>query len=52
VLVIADAANEAAVDRCLADGPWVLSQHLVTTSVEPFTALVGAERLATRAPQT
>ena len=49
VLLIADAESEAEVHRRLADDPWMRTQRLVTTSVEPWTLLVGAERLATPA---
>jgi uncharacterized protein YciI len=45
VLLIADAGSEADIHRRLADDPWALSQRLVTTSVEPWNLLVGAERL-------
>ena len=45
VLLIADASSETDVHRRLADDPWELTQRLVTTSVEPWNLLVGAERL-------
>src|SRR6476646_7624292 len=45
VLLIAEAASEAAVIRRLADDPWVPTQRLVTTSVEVWNLLLGAERL-------
>lgn len=45
VLLIADAGSEADIHRRLADDPWVSTQQLVTTSVEPWALLVGAERL-------
>jgi uncharacterized protein YciI len=44
-LLIADAGSEADVHRRLADDPWERTQRLVTTSVEPWNLLVGAERL-------
>jgi uncharacterized protein YciI len=50
VLLIADAGSEADIHRRLADDPWARSQRLVTTSVEPWNLLVGAERLG--APPT
>ncbi len=49
VLLIAEAASEAGVRGRLADDPWELTQHVVTTIVEPWTLFVGAERLATPA---
>ena len=45
VLLIAQAASETDIHRRLADDPWVRAQRLVTTSVEPWNLLVGAERL-------
>ena len=45
VLLIAEAADESDVRRRLADDPWERTQLLVTTSVEPWNLLVGAERL-------
>ena len=45
VLLIAEADSEADIHRRLADDPWVRTQRLVTTSVEPWNLLVGAERL-------
>lgn len=45
VLLIADAGSETDIHRRLADDPWVRTQRLVTTSVEPWSLLVGAERL-------
>lgn len=51
VLLIVDAGDESEVHRHLADDPWVRSEHLVTTSVEPWNVFVGAERLSRpRAP--
>ena len=48
VLLIADAASEADINRRLADDPWVRTQRLVTTSVEAWNLLLGAERLGGR----
>ena len=45
VLLIAEAASETDIHRRLADDPWVRTQRLVTTSVEPWNLFVGAERL-------
>ena len=45
VLLIANAASEEDVQRRLADDPWAAESRLVTTSVEPWNLLVGAERL-------
>ena len=45
VLLIAQAANETDIHRRLADDPWQRTQRVVTTSVEPWVLLVGAERL-------
>lgn len=45
VLLIAEAASETDVHRRLADDPWVRTQRLMTTSVEPWNLLVGADRL-------
>ena len=45
VLLIAEAASETDVHRRLADDPWARTQRLVTTSVEPWNLLHGAERL-------
>jgi uncharacterized protein YciI len=45
VLLIADAPSEAGIRRRLADDPWELTQRVVTTSVEPWNLLVGAQRL-------
>ncbi len=45
VLLIADADSETDIHRRLADDPWARTQRLVTTSVEPWNLLVGADRL-------
>jgi len=44
-LLIVDAENEAEIQQRLADDPWVRTEQIVTTSVEPWKILVGAERL-------
>ncbi len=45
-LVIAAVKSEAEIRRRLADDPWSRAEMLVTTSIEPWSPLVGAERLA------
>lgn len=45
VLLIADAPSEADINRRLADDPWELTQRVVTTTIEPWNLLVGAQRL-------
>ena len=45
VLLIAEAATETDIHRRLAHDPWARTQRLVTTSVEPWNLLVGADRL-------
>lgn len=45
VLLIADAAGETDVHLRLADDPWERTQRIVTTTVEPWNLLVGAERV-------
>ena len=46
-LLIVNADSEAEIHRRLADDPWVPTEQLVTTSIEPWKILVGAERLST-----
>ena len=46
VLLIAEASDEADLRRRLADDPWEREQRLVTTSVEPWVLVVGADRLS------
>ena len=46
-LLIVDADSEAEIRRRLAHDPWVPTTRLVTTSVEPWSIFVGAERLST-----
>jgi uncharacterized protein YciI len=46
VLLAVEAASEAAIHDRLADDPWAATDRLVTTSVEPWNLLVGADRLA------
>jgi uncharacterized protein YciI len=48
VLLIAEADSEAEIRRRLADDPWVLTQQVVTTNVEPWIPLVGSDRLGAR----
>jgi uncharacterized protein YciI len=50
VLLIADADSETDVRGRLADDPWERTQRLVTTSVEQWNLLVGAERVSERPP--
>ena len=42
VLLIADGANETEIAEQLAGDPWEISQHIVTTRIEPWTLLVGS----------
>jgi hypothetical protein len=44
-LLIVDAGGEAEIHGRLAEDPWELSRQIVTLSAEPWTVLVGAERL-------
>jgi uncharacterized protein YciI len=46
VLLIVNADSEAEIHRRLADDPWVLTERLVTASVESWNVFVGAERLS------
>ena len=45
VLMIADADSETDIHQRLAADPWVRTRRLVTTSIEAWNLLVGAERL-------
>jgi uncharacterized protein YciI len=45
VLLIFQAEDEAEIHRRLGDDPWLHTGQLVTTSVERWTILVGADRL-------
>jgi uncharacterized protein len=45
VLLVVEADSEAEVRRRLAEDPWELGRRIVTTLVEPWTLLMGAERL-------
>jgi uncharacterized protein YciI len=45
-LLIVDADTEAEIHGRLADDPWVPTGQLVTTSIEPWSVFVGAERLS------
>ena len=42
VLLIADATNEAEIAQRLAADPWERTDRITTTTVEPWTLLVGA----------
>ena len=42
VLLIADADHEADIAQRLAADPWELAGRITTTSIEPWTLLVGA----------
>ncbi len=44
VIVIAD--SEAEIHRRFADDPWVRTERLVTTSIEPWNVFAGAGRLS------
>jgi uncharacterized protein YciI len=46
-LLIVDAETEDEIRRRLADDPWVHTDRLVITSIEPWNLIVGAERLST-----
>ena len=46
VLVIADAGSESDIHARLAGDPWQRTRRLVTTTVEPWNLLVGADRLS------
>ena len=46
VLLIANANSDTDIHRRLADDPWEIARRVVTTSVEPWNLLVGADRLA------
>jgi uncharacterized protein YciI len=48
VLLMADAASETEIRQRLADDPWERTQQLVTTSVEPWNLVVGADRLGAK----
>ena len=45
VLLIAAAAEAADIRRRLADDPWETTDRVVTTTIEPWNLLVGADRL-------
>ena len=45
VLLIINADNEANIHDRLAADPWAQTNHLATTSVEPWNLFVGADRL-------
>jgi uncharacterized protein YciI len=50
VLLIAQAESAAEVARRLAADPWTLSERLLIASVEPWSPLVGADRLVSARP--
>jgi uncharacterized protein YciI len=50
VLLIADAASEADVHQRLVDDPWVRTNQVSTTRVEPWILVVGAERIGAHRP--
>jgi uncharacterized protein YciI len=45
-LLMINTDSEAEIHRRLADDPWVPTEQLVTTSVEPWNLFVGAELLS------
>ena len=45
VLLIVNAKSEADVYQHLSTDPWARAQRLITTSVEPWIPIVGADRL-------
>jgi len=45
VLLIVNADDKAQIHRQLADDPWIRTEQLITTSIEPWQILVGTERL-------
>ena len=51
VLMIADADSETDIHQRLAADPWVRTQQLVTTNVERWNLLTGAERLANQSAE-
>jgi uncharacterized protein len=46
ILLVMNADSEAEIHRRLANDPWIRTEQLITTSIEPWQILVGAERLA------
>jgi uncharacterized protein YciI len=46
VLLIASAPDREQIHQRLSDDPWEITHRVVTTSIEPWSALVGAQRLA------
>lgn len=50
VLLIVDAESEAEIHRRLADDPWAPTRQLITAGIEPWSVIVGAERLAHQLP--
>ena len=50
VLLIGDAADEADLRHHLAQDPWEITDRIVTTTIEPWHLLVGADRLPAAQP--
>ena len=46
ILLVMAAGSEAEIRRRLADDPWAQTNRLVTMSAEPWTLVVGAERVS------
>ena len=46
VLLIVNVDDKAEIHRQLADDPWIRTEQLITTSIEPWQIIVGAERLS------
>ena len=45
-LVIVDTDDEHGIHERLAADPWAMARRIVTTSVEPWSLFVGADRMA------
>jgi len=45
LLLVAEAESEADIRRRLADDPWERTRQVVTTSIEPWTLIIGENRL-------
>jgi uncharacterized protein YciI len=50
VLLIVEASSEAEIRHRLADDPWTIAERLEITSIEPWNAFVGADRLTSAQP--
>jgi uncharacterized protein YciI len=46
VLLIASALDQEQIHQRLSGDPWEITRRVVTTSIEPWSPLVGAQRLA------